>query len=41
MRTENGALSEYFYLEYAPAEQPPPPPLSAERPTDDVRNQLF
>ena len=41
MRTEFGGVNEYFYQEFLPPEQPMEPPLSAERPLDEVRNQLF
>ena len=41
LRLEIGGVNEYFYQEYLPPEQLPEPPLSAERPPDEVRNQLF
>ncbi len=41
MRTEFGGVNEYFYQEYLPPEQAVEPPLSVERPLDEVRNQLF
>ena len=41
MRTEDGQLREYFYQEFLPPEQPLEPPISVERPPDEVRNQLF
>jgi penicillin-binding protein 1A len=42
LRTEDGALSEFFYQEFVPAERvAAEPPWSAERPPDEIRNQLF
>src|SRR5690606_35572573 len=40
LRTPDG-VNEYFYQEFVPPEQFIEPPLSAERPADEVRNQLF
>ncbi|MGH8665019.1 MAG: penicillin-binding protein 1A [Burkholderiales bacterium] len=41
LRLEIGGVNEYFYQESLPPEQLLEPPLSAERPLDEVRNQLF
>jgi penicillin-binding protein 1A len=41
LRVEIGGMNEYFYQEFLPPEQPLEPPMSAERPLDEVRNQLF
>ncbi|MPZ42092.1 MAG: PBP1A family penicillin-binding protein [Betaproteobacteria bacterium] len=41
LRLEIGGVNEYFYQESLPPEQPLEPPLSVERPSDEVRNQLF
>jgi penicillin-binding protein 1A len=41
LRTPDGGLTEYFYQEFLPPEQYSEPPLAAERPADEVRNQLF
>jgi penicillin-binding protein 1A len=42
LRAEGAALTEYFYQEFVPPEQTfMEPPWSAERPPEDVRNQLF
>jgi penicillin-binding protein 1A len=41
MRTEDAGVTEYFYQEFLPPEQYHEPPLSAERPFDEIRNQLF
>jgi penicillin-binding protein 1A len=41
MRTDDGALTEYFYQEFLPPERPVEPPISVDRPADEIRNQLF
>jgi penicillin-binding protein 1A len=42
LRAEDGALNEFFYQEFVPAERlAAEPPWSAERPPDEIRNQLF
>ncbi|MCC7082909.1 MAG: penicillin-binding protein 1A [Burkholderiales bacterium] len=41
LRLPVGGVSEYFYQEFLPPEEPLEPPMSAERPLDEVRNQLF
>jgi penicillin-binding protein 1A len=42
LRAEGAALTEYFYQEFVPPEQQfLDPPWSAERPPEEIRNQLF
>jgi penicillin-binding protein 1A len=41
LRIQDGGVNEYFYQEFLPPEQPIEPPFSADRPLDEVRNQLF
>jgi len=41
MRSEDGGVSEYFYQEYVPPEQSVEISPSLDKPSEDVRNQLF
>lgn len=41
MRVPDGKLTEYFYQEFVPSEQSAEGPGGADRPPDEVRNQLF
>ncbi len=41
LRTEDGKLAEYFYQEFVPADHPIEGSGGVDRPSEDVRNQLF
>lgn len=41
LRAPDGKISEFFYQEFVPPEDPSEAVLNADRPSDDVRNQLF
>ncbi len=41
LRAEDGKLAEYFYQEFVPAENPSESSSGVDRPSEDVRNQLF
>lgn len=41
LRAEDGRLAEYFYQEFVPSENPSEGAAGADRPSEDVRNQLF
>jgi penicillin-binding protein 1A len=41
LRTEDGKLTEYFYQEFVPSERPVEGSGGVDRPSEDVRNQLF
>ena len=41
LRAADGKISEFFYQEFVPPEDPAEGQMNADRPPEDVRNQLF